>query len=68
MRRGTVHRSTRGGRGSKVAIDEQYFNAWMAALDEMRRPNWREADAQATRDVAARRGRNLDVIAKELGL
>jgi PHD/YefM family antitoxin component YafN of YafNO toxin-antitoxin module len=65
---GTVYRITRGGRGSMVLVDEQYFNGWMAALDEMRRPNWREDHAQATRDVAARRGRSLDVVAKELGL
>jgi PHD/YefM family antitoxin component YafN of YafNO toxin-antitoxin module len=65
---GTVYRITRGGRGSMVLVDEQYFNGWMAALDEMRRPNWRETYAQTTRDIAARRGRSLDVVAKELGL
>jgi len=65
---GTVYRITRGGRGSMVLVDEQYFNGWMAALDEMRRPDWREVHAQTTRDIAARRGRNLDVVAKELGL
>ena len=65
---GTVYRITRGGRGSMVLVDEQYFNGWMAALDEMRRPDWREVHAQATRDVAARRGRDLDAVAKELGL
>ena len=65
---GTVYRITRGGRGSMVLVDEKYFNGWMAALDEMRRPDWREVYAQTTRDIAARRGRNLDVVAKELGL
>jgi len=65
---GTVYRITRGGRGSMVLVDEQYFNGWMAALDEMRRPDWRETYAQTTRDIAARRGRTLEVVAKELGL
>ena len=51
-----------------MLVDEQYFNGWMAALDEMRRPNWRETYVQTTRDIAARRGRSLDVVAKELGL
>ena len=45
-----------------------YFNGWMAALDEMRHPGWREEYAQTTRDIAARRGRDLDVVVKELGL
>jgi PHD/YefM family antitoxin component YafN of YafNO toxin-antitoxin module len=65
---GTIYRITRGGRGSMVLVDESYFNGWMAALDEMRRPDWREAYAQTTRDITARRGRDLDVVAKELGL
>jgi len=65
---GTIYRITRGGRGSMVLVDEQYFNGWMAALDEMRRPDWRAVHTQAMRDVAGRRGRDLDVVAKELGL
>src|SRR5436305_7072668 len=63
---GTVYRITRGGRGSMVLVDEEYFNGWMAALDEIRRPDWREAYARTTRDIAARRGRTLDAVAKEL--
>jgi PHD/YefM family antitoxin component YafN of YafNO toxin-antitoxin module len=65
---GTVYRITRGGRGSMVLVDEEYFNGWMAALDEMRRPDWREVHDQTSRDIAAGRGRNLDTVAKELGL
>src|ERR1051325_4902757 len=65
---GTVYRITRGGRGSMVLVDEHYFNGWMAALDEMRRPDWREVHAETSRDIAAGRGRNLDTVAKELGL
>jgi len=65
---GTVYRITRGGRGSMVLVDEEYFNGWMAALDEMRRPDWREVYDQTTRDIAAGRGRDLDVVVKELGL
>jgi PHD/YefM family antitoxin component YafN of YafNO toxin-antitoxin module len=65
---GTVYRITRGGRGSMVLVDEEYFDGWMAALDEMRRPGWRETLAEARRDVAAGRGRDLDVIAQEMGL
>ncbi|TMQ14048.1 MAG: type II toxin-antitoxin system Phd/YefM family antitoxin [Deltaproteobacteria bacterium] len=65
---GTVYRITRGGRGSMVLVDEDYFNGWMAALDEMRRPDWREVHDRTSRDIIAGRGRDLDVVAKELGL
>jgi hypothetical protein len=51
-----------------VLVDEEYFNGWMAALDEMRRPDWREVYDQTSRDIAAGRGRDLDTVAKELGL
>jgi len=64
----TVYRITRGGRGSMVLVDEEYFNGWMAALDETRRPDWREVHDQTSRDITAGRGRNLDTVAKELGL
>lgn len=65
---GTVYRITRGGRGSMVLVDNEYYEGWMAAIDEMRRPDWREVLAEGRRDSAAGRGRSLDVIAKELGL
>ncbi len=65
---GTVYRITRAGRGSMVLVDNEYFDAWMAAIDEMRRPDWRETLAQGRRHAAAGRGRSLDVVAKELGL
>jgi PHD/YefM family antitoxin component YafN of YafNO toxin-antitoxin module len=67
-RAGTIYRVTRGGRGSMVLVDEEYFDGWMAALDEMRRADWREVWAETSRDIAAGRGRDLDVIAKELGV
>jgi PHD/YefM family antitoxin component YafN of YafNO toxin-antitoxin module len=35
---GTVYRITRGGRGAMVLVDEEYFDGWMAAIEEMRRP------------------------------
>ena len=65
---GTIYRITRGGRGSMVLVDEAYFDGWMAALDEMQRPDWRAAWTETSRDIEARRGRDLDVIAKELRL
>lgn len=65
---GTVYRITRGGRGSMVLVDNEYFEGWMAAMDEMRRPDWRETLADARRDAASGRGRSLDSVAKELGL
>lgn len=65
---GTIYRITRGGRGSMVLVDNEYFEGWMAAMDEMRRPDWREALAEGRRDAAAGRGRSLDSVAKELGL
>src|SRR4051812_32922736 len=65
---GTVYRITRGGRGSMVLVDEEYFNGWIAALYEMRRPDWREVHDRTIRDIAGGRGRRLDAVAKELGL
>jgi PHD/YefM family antitoxin component YafN of YafNO toxin-antitoxin module len=65
---GTIYRITRGGRGSMVLVDNDYFEGWMAAMDEMRRPDWRETLAEARRDAAAGRGRSLEAVAKELGL
>lgn len=67
-REGTIYRVTRGGRGSMVLVDEEYFDGWMAALDEMRRPDWRLVHDETSRDIAARRGRALDDIARELEL
>ncbi|HEX8111250.1 MAG TPA: hypothetical protein VF516_26155 [Kofleriaceae bacterium] len=46
----------------------QYLRGWMAALDEMRRPDWREVYDQTSRDIAAGRGRDLETVAQELGL
>lgn len=65
---GAIYRITRGGRGSMVLIDEEYFEGWMAAIDEMRRPDWQQVLAETRRDVAARRGRTLDAVLKERGL
>ena len=63
-REGTIYRITRGGRGM-VLVDNEYYEGWMAAIDEMRRRDWREVLAEGRRDAAAGRGRSLDVIAKE---
>ena len=65
---GTVYRITRGGRGAMVLVDEEYFDGWMAAIEEMQRPDWREVLDETRRDVAAGRGRSLDSIVKEMGL
>lgn len=65
---GTIYRITRGGRGSMVLVDNEYYEGWMAAIDEMRRPDWQAVLAEGRRDAAVGRGRSLDVIAKELGL
>jgi PHD/YefM family antitoxin component YafN of YafNO toxin-antitoxin module len=67
-RSGTIYRVTRGGRGSMVLVDEEYFEGWLAAIDEMRRPDWREVYAETGRDIESRRGRSLDVVARELRL
>lgn len=65
---GAIYRITRGGRGSMVLVDEEYFDGWMHALDEMRRGDWRQVWAETSRGIAAGRGRSLDEVAKELGL
>jgi hypothetical protein len=44
---------------------EAYFDAWMAALDEMRRPDWRELYDRTMRDIAAGRERGHG---RDLGL
>lgn len=53
---------------SSSADMARYLRGWAAALDEMRRPDWREIYDQTSRDIAAGRGRDLEAIAKELGL
>jgi PHD/YefM family antitoxin component YafN of YafNO toxin-antitoxin module len=65
---GTIYRITRGGRGSMVLVNEEYFEGWMAALDEMRRPDWRAVYTETGRDIEAGRGRTLDAVAREMGL
>jgi hypothetical protein len=45
-----------------------YIVGWLAALEEMSRPGWRDDHDQTTRDIAARRGTDLDVVLKKLGL
>lgn len=62
---GTIYRITRGGRGSMVLVGESYFDGWMAAIEEMQRPDWREVLAETQRDVAAGRGRTLEAAVKE---
>ena len=57
---GTVYRITRGGRGAMVLVDKEYFDGWMAAIEEMQRPDWREVLEETRRDVSAGRGRTLD--------
>ena len=65
---GTVYRITRRGRGALVLVDEEYFDGWMAAIEEMQRPDWREVLAETQRDVDAGRMRSLDDYVKERGL
>jgi PHD/YefM family antitoxin component YafN of YafNO toxin-antitoxin module len=65
---GTIYRIKQPGRGNMVLVDAQYFDGWVAALDEMSRPGWREVWDETTRDIAANRGKDLDVVMKELGL
>jgi hypothetical protein len=44
---------------------DSYYEGWVAALEEMQRPDWREVLEETRRDVAAGRGRSLDSIVKE---
>ena len=53
---------------NSVADMARYLRGWAAALDEMRRSDWREVYDQTSRDIAAGRGRGLETIVKELGL
>ena len=65
---GAIYRITRGGRGNMVLLDEEYFDGWMAAIEEMQRPGWQAALRRSRQDVAAGRGKDLESIVKELGL
>ena len=65
---GTIYRITRGGRGSMLLVDEEYFEGWLAARDEMRRANWKTVYAETGRDIEAGHGRPLDDVAREPGL
>jgi PHD/YefM family antitoxin component YafN of YafNO toxin-antitoxin module len=65
---GTIYRIKHPGRGNMVLVDEEYFDGWTAAADEMSRPGWREVWDETTRDIAANHGTDLDVVMKELGL
>jgi PHD/YefM family antitoxin component YafN of YafNO toxin-antitoxin module len=65
---GTIYRVTRGGRGSMVLVDEEYYQGWKAAIEEMQRPGWRAAWERSNRDIAEGKGRDLDAILKDLRL
>lgn len=65
---GTIYRVTRGGRGSMVLVDVDYYEGWKAAIEEMQRPGWRAAWEQSNRQIAEGKGRDLDAILKDLRL
>jgi PHD/YefM family antitoxin component YafN of YafNO toxin-antitoxin module len=65
---GTVYRITRGGRGSLVLVDEEYFEGWMAALDEMSRPGWKALLDTSRGEVDTGHGKDLETVAKEMKL
>jgi PHD/YefM family antitoxin component YafN of YafNO toxin-antitoxin module len=65
---GATYRITRSGRGNMLLVDEEYFDGWMAAIEEIQRPGWREALSRSKRDVAAGRGKDLDTVLREMGL
>jgi PHD/YefM family antitoxin component YafN of YafNO toxin-antitoxin module len=66
--KGTVYRIKRPGHPTMLLMDDQYFDGWMAVIDIMRMPNWREQWDESNRQIAEGRGRELETIVRELGL
>jgi PHD/YefM family antitoxin component YafN of YafNO toxin-antitoxin module len=65
---GAIYRVTRRGHRSLVLMDKQFLDGWIAAIEFMQRPNWREEWEEAQRDIAEGRLYDLDDVLKELGL
>jgi PHD/YefM family antitoxin component YafN of YafNO toxin-antitoxin module len=65
---GAVYHVKRPGHRDMLLMDEEYFEGWRVVFELMQRPSWREELEQSRRDFAAGRHRELDEVAKELGL
>lgn len=65
---GAVYTIKRPGRATMLMMDEEYFESWLAVIDLMKNPKWREELEQSKRDFAEGRYRTLDEIEKELDL
>lgn len=65
---GAVYSIQRRGRPAVLMMDEEYYEGWRIVIEMMQRPDWREELEEWRRDAAEGRGRDLEEIAKELGL
>jgi PHD/YefM family antitoxin component YafN of YafNO toxin-antitoxin module len=65
---GAVYCVKRRGKAGIMLIDADHYEGWRADIQRMLDAHWRERLAQAERDFAAGRGRDLAEVARELGL
>ena len=62
------YRIRRPGHRTMILVDEEELDGYIAALEFMSRPNWREQLEQSERDVAEGRTYSLDEVLGDLGL
>jgi hypothetical protein len=55
------------GRGM-VLLDEDYYEGWIAAIELMQQPDWKETLEQGQRDIAEGRTIPLEKVLRDLGL
>lgn len=63
----TVYRVRSGKRSGVVVLDEDFYEGWLATIELMRQPNWREVLDRGRRDARAGIGITLQDLIKELG-
>jgi PHD/YefM family antitoxin component YafN of YafNO toxin-antitoxin module len=64
----TVYRVRRAGGRGMVLLDEDYYESWIAAIELMQQPDWKETLEQGRRDIAEGRTVPLEKVLRELGL
>ena len=65
---GAIYCVKRRGKAGVMLLDAAYYEGWLVAIELMKQPNWRE-EWDAARCAAERgEGRDLEEVAKELGL
>ena len=65
---GAIYCVERRGKAGVMLMDANYYEGWRVAIELMQRPRWREEWAEARRAAERGDGRDLDDVARELGL